>query len=95
MTRTPWRAGADRPEGGDIPDRLPTSEGEARASEYCRRGFAEAGLAPRTDEFGSCGSVFLPHQVVAVLMLRVSLSTVSALASRPSSGWPSSSRSSP
>jgi len=54
---------------GDIPDRLPTSEGEARASEYCRRGFAEAGLVPRTDEFGSSGSVFLPHQVVAVLML--------------------------
>ena len=54
---------------GDIPDRLPTSKGEARASEYCRRGFAEAGLAPRTDEFGSAGSVFLPHQVVAVLML--------------------------
>ena len=54
---------------GDIPDRLPTSAGEARASEYCRRGFAAAGLAPRTDEFGSAGSVFLPHQVVAVLML--------------------------
>ena len=54
---------------GDIPDRLPTSAGEARASEYCRRGFAEAGLAPRTDAFGSSGSVFLPHQVVAVLML--------------------------
>ena len=54
---------------GDIPDRLPTSAGEARASEYCRRSFAKAGLAPRTDAFGSSGSVFLPHQVVAVLML--------------------------
>jgi hypothetical protein len=54
---------------GDIPDRLPTSAGEARASEYCRRGFAKAGLAPRIDEFASAGSVFLPHQAVAVLML--------------------------
>ncbi len=46
---------------GDIGARLPTSEGEARALDYCERVLREAGLRPRTDSFVSTGSVFRPH----------------------------------
>jgi hypothetical protein len=53
----------------DIGGRLPTSEGEARASEYGRATLARLGLSPRTDEFASAGSVFRPHLAAAVMFL--------------------------
>ncbi len=49
----------------EIGGRLPTSEGEARALDYCARVLREAGLRPETDSFMSSGSVFRPHLVAA------------------------------
>lgn len=54
---------------GDIGFRLPTSEGEARALDYCRRTLAGFGLTPRVDNFASAGSVFRPHIPAAAAFL--------------------------
>lgn len=54
---------------GDIGFRLPTSEGEARALDYCRRTLAGFGLTPRVDDFVSASSVFRPHIPAAAAFL--------------------------
>lgn len=53
----------------DIGYRLPGSEGEARAADYCRRVLTDLGLEARVEEFPSIGSVFRPHLTAALLML--------------------------
>lgn len=49
--------------------RLPTSRGEAKAAEYCRDTLSSLGYDPKTEEFPSTGSVFMPHLVAASLFL--------------------------
>lgn len=54
---------------GDIGGRLPASDGEARASDYCRRTLESLGLEPKVDQFMSVGSVFRPHLAAALVFL--------------------------
>jgi hypothetical protein len=53
----------------DIGDRLPATEGEAKAAEYCCETLGGMGLETRVEEFPSAGSVFRPHLVAALTML--------------------------
>jgi hypothetical protein len=53
----------------EIGPRGPTTDGERKGSEYCRRTLGQIGLSPQVEPFKSARSIFQPHLFASIAML--------------------------